>query len=418
MHTWLKVSLEARQRVSLGQGSERAFLTTTHPVIPGSVMRGALAAAWVTGGGKRDATFRQIFEKSRFSAAIPEGVSVIGQSVRQCKYHRGDSHDHDQHHDEALAGPLPVDQSSRCGGRPYARGGYRPERIVTVTSTALQQGKHVAAEGRLFSRQVLEAGTRFTADIVAYPGIELERLTSLTTVFVGGRSGVMGRCDVTIEVHAGPRMPEDGEEVAVLRTRSPALLVDAAGVPCVDFKRALTEVGLDVLAAWGDRIESATAGGWHLASGLPKPTEVGVAPGATAKVVNPGRNKLMDVLAVGLGVRRNEGYGWLDLVTSVEAPGDAREPEVGVDERHSSDALGSWQGQIKALALNDRQRQWLAGRLRLRRAGHTLTDDEWNEPGLARLSTPQRERLESIVRDVPQDERNSLAFALKKGGVS
>lgn len=31
---WLGVTVTSRQRVSLGKGGERAFLTASHPVIP------------------------------------------------------------------------------------------------------------------------------------------------------------------------------------------------------------------------------------------------------------------------------------------------------------------------------------------------------------------------------------------------
>lgn len=414
MPTWLKLAVESEQRVSLGQGGERAFLTSTHPVIPGSVMRGALAAAWVTQGGSRNDEFKAVFEKARFSAVMPRGVQVIGQSVRACKYHRSCAANHREFHDEALFGRLPMEFRG-CGGMPYSIGGYSQVAAVTLTTTALTPRKHVAAEGKLFSRQAIERGTRFDGWVVLPDGVPTDQLVGLGSVFVGGRSSVMGRCTIHFEDGSAPVLAAAGQPTVVLRTRSHSLLLDDAGAASGDLAGALRQMGVEVIDTWARRMDSAAAGGWHLASGLPKPTEIGLAPGATALVKNPGATALSAVLAKGLGVRRTEGYGWLDVVGHDPEPADRGEPshsEMGTPVEADSH---SWLVTVNLLRLTAMQRQWLAGRLRLRSVGHVLATAEWNEPGLARLSDPQRSALEEIVRDVPQDQRSSLAYAITKG---
>ena len=64
----LPVSVTARQRLALGTGSEVSFFTGSHSFVPGSVLRGALAAAWIAEHGPparaaaSGAEFRDLFD--------------------------------------------------------------------------------------------------------------------------------------------------------------------------------------------------------------------------------------------------------------------------------------------------------------------------------------------------------------------
>ncbi|SHJ67599.1 CRISPR-associated protein Csx10 [Tessaracoccus bendigoensis DSM 12906] len=410
---WLKLTITSGQRVSLGQGGERAFLTTSHPVIPGSVVRGGLAAAWVAAGGNRDEEFSQVFESCRFSPAIPTGTVVVGQSVKECKYHRGTGHP--ERHDEAFDGRLAPDDHG-CAGRNVAKGGYSATAFVTVTTTALNPRRHTAAEAQLFSRQTIERGTEFVGYVVLPDGVQDRMLRRLSTAFFGGRGSVMGRCSVKFEALSGPpRLPGSSAEL-VVRTISPTLLVDPSGAASTDLRDALERAGIDVVDCWAHRFDTGVAGGWHLASGLPKPTEIALAAGATALIKNPGPEKLTRLLDAGIGVRRSEGYGWLEVLPAPVFEGQSvavtprRDGAVEVPETASG-----WPATVKAFKLQPQELQWLAGRLRGTPHGHILDDDDWKEPGVGRLSRPQRDGVQRVVRDVDPGERNSLAYEITKG---
>ena len=88
----LRVTVTARQRLALGVGSEVSYFTGTHPFAPGSVLRGALAAAWIaengpptSGGGA--AAFRELFDGPiRYGPMFVPGTVVVPVSARRCKY--------------------------------------------------------------------------------------------------------------------------------------------------------------------------------------------------------------------------------------------------------------------------------------------------------------------------------------------
>lgn len=414
--TWLQVSITATQRVSLGQGGERAFLTTSHPVVPGSVIRGALAAAWVNAGGTRDAQFKALFEGARFSPAIPDGVTVVNQSLSVCKYHVPGAVGHEAEHDEAFLGRLGPDDHG-CRGRAAANGGYRGVEFVTVTTTALEPRKHVAARSQLFSRQAFEAGTVFTGFVVVPDGVSHARLGKIRTVFLGGRSSVMGRCQLEAREVAPPALPADGQGNVVIRTVSPTILLDDAGAPTGDLAAVLTRGGLKVHSVWAGRRDANVASGWHAASGLPKPAEIAVAPGAMALLGPVDSQALLRLLEHGIGVRRNEGYGWVEIApepTAAAAPAATTQAPA----HQAAESASRWLQTIRQLDLGVQERQWVADRLRHHPPGVDLSAQELKEPAIRRLSSPQLEGIMQVVSGVPADQRSSLAFMITRGGLA
>ena len=77
MARWLEVTVTSQQRTSLGTGGERAYLTHTHPFLPGSVLRGALAAACLRSDGSGGEAFRRVFECKRFATICPADVNIF-----------------------------------------------------------------------------------------------------------------------------------------------------------------------------------------------------------------------------------------------------------------------------------------------------------------------------------------------------
>lgn len=412
MSTRWKITLNTKQRISLGTGSEKAFLTRSHPYVPGSVVRGALAAAWLREGYPHSTAFQQIFENGRFSDALPEGVAVQSQSVVRKKY---GSHTVDDDRDLAFDDtPKELSEEPLKGDYDFASN-FSAQKQRTVTATALEPRRHVAKDGSLFSREALEKGTSFIGTIVLPDSVSPKLLLKLTTIFVGGRSSVMGRTEVRIEEEPPLKLPEDN--TIIIRTLSQAIIVDDFGVPVTNFKEALEILDIDVVKVWAPRVNSGIAGGWHAASGLPKPMEIGLAPGATAKIKRPSNEMLERLLDEGIGLRRSEGYGWVEIVDkSYERPARLEESRHHDETEPVTSAVTSEAARILAVRLSNDQRQWLANMLRQLDEGDSLTDEHLGQPVVGRLSSRQTELVKQIVKDTPQDLRTNLAHEITRGG--
>ena len=422
------ITLTTQQRVSLGMGAENAFLTRSHPYIPGSVVRGALAAAWLREGIDRDLGFEMIFETGRFSNAWPEGVEVQSQSVLRTKYGTNTSDD-----DRDLAfttnanstdhAPKPSEEALK-GGFDYSRG-FGQLRRRTVTATAMKPRKHVALDRALYRREALEKGTVFTGTLILPEGAELpEEFTKINTIYVGGRASVMGRTTLEIQRSDPPRIPTSNE--VVIRTLSHSILVDDFGVPMTSFSEALEARGVSVIknCCWADRVESGVAGGWHAASGLPKPMEIGLSPGATARIERPKKDDVLEkLLDEGIGLRRAEGYGWIEIVDRAYQRPTHPEAVSTIERSSSKHAMSNDEMEIEqilhdlqALKLTPQQEQWLARMLRLRAKGESPSKEERNQPAVNRLAPPQSKGIMKIILETRNDLRQSLAHAITRGG--
>lgn len=424
--TWLDVSLTSNQRISLGTGGQRAFLTRTFPLIPGSVLRGALAAAWLREHGNAQ-PFSAVMENSRFGPLLPEGVDIAPQSVWSCKYH-GSQSDCEHFQDRAFG-----ENETTCGTAEPLKGGYRSNLIPrAVTATALEPGRHVAKKQHLFSRETLPATTTFQGHIYVPDSLETDTLCSLTRVFVGGRTSIMGRSAITIRKRDDSpyelTLNPDVDEV-VLRTLSPTILVDDAGLPSTNLRGALEAVGLTVKESWPVRVEPDSCGGWHAASGLPKPSEIAVAAGATVKVEMTG--SVSKVLAHGIGLRRAEGYGWLIPAGKPWRP--PAPPHLSDLASQGNHLSNKWAEEVAALQLTPGQEAWLARQLRYFEPDDAAEDSEFQDRMEKVLAEPAAKALTkiqksggtmndctytgviSIVRQVPRSQRRSLAHYLTKG---
>ena len=86
----LRVTVTARQRLALGVASEVSYFTGTHSFVPGSVLRGALAAAWIAEHGPPaggSAAFGGLFDGPvRYGPMYVPGTVVVPVSARLCKY--------------------------------------------------------------------------------------------------------------------------------------------------------------------------------------------------------------------------------------------------------------------------------------------------------------------------------------------
>jgi CRISPR-associated protein Csx10 len=112
-----------------------------------------------------------------------------------------------------------------------------------------------------------------------------------------------------------PETRDRGRQV-VLRLLSPGLFVDAAGRPVADPDPDELHAVLGVAEVQVERhwVRWVQVGGWHVASGLPKPVEHAVSAGSvylircTPAPAEAGLRRLADQ---GVGLRRAEGFGVL-----------------------------------------------------------------------------------------------------------
>ena len=144
----LEVAVTAEEPLALGTSPESGNVIDSWSHVPGSVLRGALAAAWIAQHGPPTMTsaaqrqqFLRLFEgEIRYGPLFADGTSIEPLSVRRCK-HRPELACWDTADDLAgdLPGPPPLDTCPACGGPlGMGKGEVTGMRLQEVTRTALQ----------------------------------------------------------------------------------------------------------------------------------------------------------------------------------------------------------------------------------------------------------------------------------------
>lgn len=327
------LTLIPQQRATIGFRSHNAFRQPTQRHIPGTVVRGAFAAAWITAhGGRTDREreeFLDLFEGGvRFGPLFLSG-SHTSLAIREHKYDALPKCAQETW-DAALGDEAP----SRCPNcrSPLEQAGERfggSKTVVRRTHVEITD-TNVAKDGSLYAREELDhlAVKRvfprgFRGNLIASVQ-QLDTFRALPSVRIGGRLTSHGLMDVSIDPDSGPTMPElTSPNRVVLRLRAPGIFVDDWGRPRRDPSLAeLTELlgsSASVDRRWTRWTE---IGGWHVASGLPKPTEIAVQAGSTY-VVTTGEpitdQALLKLAQRGLGLRRHEGFGEVTGPANAEA---------------------------------------------------------------------------------------------------
>lgn len=305
-------------------------LKRTEAYIPGWVVRGAFAGAWLARntplvGGRRDLKDQALRE--RFIAAFEGGLSFgplfrggppVSLSVYGHKYRpRPECVDRV---DAALQPNLqaPDCTNKRCRQpRASQRGLDEGERPNRRTRTSVDIGDDgVARKGLLFRQTSLEADQRLAGEVTG-TAEALAELSGLT-IHIGGRRGTQGLAHVAFEPSTQPQAELTPDNTLILRLVSPGIFVDDSGRPIdrPNVRRLSAALGTEVaiVKAW-TRWER--VGGWHLASGLPKHTEVAVSAGSTYAIRAREGSETIDgevaglLLASGIGLRTFEGFGHL-----------------------------------------------------------------------------------------------------------
>lgn len=315
-----QLALTLRQPAQMGSKARRDNVLSTLEYIPGSVVRGALAAGWLARHGvSRPGTrereeFLTLFEGGvRYGALLRNGTEFMSLAVVGHKYDPEDSCS-DVDYDRAMGDKPPL-YCPDCGSPLEQRRGLTGEREVPRrrTSVAISPAG-TAVERALFTRETLSAGQVFRGTVTAPDDRLLGILGCLGSVRVGGRRTTHGLADITLTAEGATPVPQRRhDDMLVVRLRSPGIFTDEYGRPSRDPSgQELTEalgVGASVMQRW-TRWEQ--AGGWHVASGLPKQQELTVAAGSTyiISTERPVADTALARLAErGLGLRRHEGFG-------------------------------------------------------------------------------------------------------------
>ena len=134
---------------------------------------------------------------------------------------------------------------------------------------------------------------------------------------MGSRRSVRGAATLKLHEDVAAEPVQTARGHVVLRLASPGIFVDAYGLPHhePDTAELADLLGVDTVTVTNSWIRWTDVGGWHTASGLPKPTDRAVAAGCTYLLRCTPRlptDQALRILATrGVGLRRREGYGAL-----------------------------------------------------------------------------------------------------------
>jgi len=323
----IRVEVRAEQPLHLGSRLDAGWLTDTHRFVPGSVLRGALAAVWLAEhrppkpDTRGDVEFQRLFEGGvRFGPLYPSDDALRPLSVFGCKYADDDAC-RGFTHDAAFDGAAPA-ACPHCGSPVEASKGHVDGvRVVEHTRAQLDERER-AAEGRLYTRRALPAATRLTGLIDGDPGAELAWLVHTEyAVRFGGRRSTSGLATLSASAEASPTaftgfLPD--QRRLVVRLLAPGIFVDELGRPSWLPDIAELSAILGVPVAFDAVFARPTVvSGWHAASNLPKPRDFAVAAGSVFVLRFdaglPDHADLHRLWQAGLGLRRAEGNGWITL---------------------------------------------------------------------------------------------------------
>ncbi len=418
----LRVTVVAQQPLSLGTEAEVAFYTPSHQHVPGSVLRGALAAAWIsehgtpTGDNPHAGRFRALFDGDiRFGPLLVEGSTRTPMSVHKCKYPV--SEQCKQTIVDAAFEHVP--RCPGCGRRLEAAKGelVMPTGFVMhrSTRTAINPKTGRTEDGMLYSQGALPTGTTLVGHIHGHD----EWLERDRPLWLGGRRSVGGHAEYAVEQVdlPPPPMPADGEPL-VLRLVTPAIFVDSVGRPRLDPDPVLDLAGTSV-SRRGPWNRPATWSGWHAASGLPKPTELCAAAGSTYRIT--GSSDALARLArraatEGVGLRRAEGFGVVEVATAPWRAGPTSTDAATVHTTAPDPAVVAFTT-VRALNLDAEQHRWLLGVLRRLQVAHLsykdsqvdeIVTDVFEQPTARGLSGNQRDGLQRLLTSVSSDVMRDL----------
>lgn len=399
----IRIDVTARQPLHLGVRPDAGWLSDTHRFVPGSVLRGALAASWLADHHgpdpdvSADPLFLRMFEGAvRYGPLYPTPDALRPLSVYGCKY-PGTAACHGYVHDAAFDGAVPAD-CPHCAGTVIASRATIDGAPETAEHTRVELDAHErAADGQLFTRRVLPAGSTLTGLVAGDLDGDLAWLADGDLPLrLGGRRSTAGLAVLRARTEPPPTSFtgwSDDRTRLVVRLLAPGIFVDGHGrpswLPDVHALRTVLGVVPVIEAVW---TRPTVVSGWHAASNLPKPQDFAVAAGSVFVLrFDAGPPEPAGVERLwrnGIGLRRAEGNGWVALqrwTPPAAAVPIAPSPLAEADELFLTLVAGG----AAALVMND-LRAWAQDA-----AVGAVTDDDLD----AVLGQRRYEQLSPAVRE-------------------
>lgn len=328
MNLQIDYALEPLARVSAGSSGPVGNSRSVHRLLPGSVVRGALGTAWWKSPSARyqgpdaQATFDSLFHDlmnvgvgvPSWATPTPVTIDLIPMSWAVCKYPADGCPDGSHWWLDRTVEDLR--DCPGCGGPLDGGRGWEESQVPSEVSTRTALEGGVAKSAQLFSRRATARSVRYAGRLRLAASADpsnpaVQWLLEPKEIFVGGQQSTMGRCRWTASLADASQAAPFAGGAYVLVLRSPAILVDAAGLPSVSLREAIVDAAhraggrVQVTRCW---TRESVRGGWNTVAGLPKPEEWVVEAGSTALLTG------LDAVAVdrlrdGLGLRRREGFG-------------------------------------------------------------------------------------------------------------
>lgn len=424
-----RLTLTVETPLTVPDAREAGNLVRTNRWIPGTTLRGAFAAAWIArygtpdGGTSRREEFHALFEGAlRYPTLLPLGSSFEPISVLRCKYRAKPECDvapidRADLEDEAAPATCPACDGPLEPGKGRLLGA--DEVVRRATRTALD-GDERASDGDLYTTESIRPGTVLAS---FFKG-DTAQLEQFELLHIGRRRTVGGQVHVKWDPVSEPAPTPRSDGRIVIRLTAPAIVVDRWGAPSGDFdlEEIAALLGTDVAELGPTRSWARTGrtGGWHAASGLPKPDEMTLAAGSTL-VLSPSMpvdSEALERLAdVGLGVRRNEGFGSVELNPAPWTP--PSRADATADGDTDTAATHSTKDLVDDLRtkLSTSDRRWLVSALRARRAHPERTIHPPHRRVDPLLPTTRAQLLRSLeLRGGQLDEAITALSAAPEGG--
>jgi CRISPR-associated protein Csx10 len=322
--------------VSVGRRPESGNQIAGLPFVPGSTVRGALAARWRGDPGAED------FQRCFLSGAIrfgflhpplPAGADLpVPLSLHTCKLRPGRRAELRHGLIDLLYHP-DEERCRECASRLVAWDATQAGELPTLALSPHNRVDPVSqtvGEAGLFAYETLPEGTRLRGLLRAATPGDLERLLagaglalgSQFSLRAGRRKGSLGHLDCTLAAVPGgglaaplpelAPLPAPWPEGAALRIDllTPAIVRDAR----LRFRRHLLPADFGLARAEFDACFAAgsTIAGWNSAHRLPKADALAVAARSSCLLEDPTaeeRAALSRAAATGIGERREEGFG-------------------------------------------------------------------------------------------------------------
>jgi CRISPR-associated protein Csx10 len=324
------LSAHLLQDAAIAVAREKGYRSATEDYVPGSVVRGALATAWIRENGlPASATadvrkqFVDLFESDvSFGPLFLNSTPFLPLSAQVCKYQPDPDCRFivfDAAAPENSTNPTsPPSLCPTCNGNLVAAKGQATTSTKTARTRTKLTADERAEESNLFRRDAIQRGTTvhgrmFDPNNQLYDW--LVGSPSRTNVIFGSGGSVMGR----VKLSVAPPTPQPGPgrngTFMVIRLESPGIFIDALTIPTIDLPLdeianivGAEQTGLKVQRAW---VRPTTVSGWHAASGLPKSAEWACAIGSTWRLSSPPLNdaQLNRLENTALGWRKSEGFG-------------------------------------------------------------------------------------------------------------